>query len=83
MRLHTRMLKRSPLILEEWDDTIWTVMVEKAIVHRDGSITFHFYNGGIITELNDQKPPMISAGRMAESCYSKARNRASRRSRCS
>ena len=29
-------------------------MVEKAIVHRDGSITFHFYNGGVVTELNDQ-----------------------------
>ena len=54
MRLHMRMLKRSPLVMEEWDDTIWTVMVEKAIVHRDGSITFHFYNGGIVTELNDQ-----------------------------
>ena len=54
MRLHMRMLKRSPLVLEEWDDTIWTVMVEKAIVHRDGSITFHFYNGGVVTELNDQ-----------------------------
>lgn len=23
----------------------WTVMVEKAIVHRDKSITFVFYNG--------------------------------------
>ena len=54
MRLHMRMLKRSPLVLEEWDDTIWTVMVEKAIVHREGSITFHFYNGGVVTELNDQ-----------------------------
>ena len=54
MRLHMRMLKRSQLILEEWDDTIWTVMVEKAIVHKGGSITFHFYNGGVITELNDQ-----------------------------
>ena len=53
MRLHIRMLKRSPLVLEEWDDTIWTVMIEKAIVHRDGSITFHFYNGGVILELND------------------------------
>ena len=54
IRLHMRMLKRSPQVLEAWDDTIWTVMVEKAIVHRDGSITFHFYNGGVITELNDQ-----------------------------
>ncbi len=28
----------------EWDDTVWTVMVEKAIVHKDKSITFVFYN---------------------------------------
>ena len=54
IRLHMRMLKRSPQVLETWDDTIWTVMVEKAVVHRDGSITFHFYNGGIVTEMNDQ-----------------------------
>ena len=26
-------------------DTIWTVMVEKAIVHRNGAITFVFKNG--------------------------------------
>lgn len=38
-------LKKQPLVLEEWDDTIWSVMVEKGIVHRDGSITFVFYNG--------------------------------------
>ena len=49
-----RMLKRSPQMLETWDDTIWTVMVEKAVAHRDGSITFHFCNGGIATEMNDQ-----------------------------
>lgn len=34
-----------PLLLDEWNDTIWTVMVEKAVIHRDGQITFVFYNG--------------------------------------
>ena len=43
--LFIRTLKKQPLVLEEWDDTIWTVMVEKAIVHRNGEITFIFYNG--------------------------------------
>jgi len=33
------------MVLDKWDDTIWTVMVEKGIVHRDGHITFVFYNG--------------------------------------
>ena len=44
MSLHIRTLKRSRQVLTEWDDTVWTVMVEKAIIHRDKSITFVFYN---------------------------------------
>ena len=49
MGLHIRTLRKSPMVLHEWDNTIWTVMVEKAIVHRDKSITFVFYNGNEIT----------------------------------
>jgi uncharacterized protein (DUF3084 family) len=45
MSLFIRTLKKNPLVLDKWDDTIWTVMVEKGIVHRDGHITFVFYNG--------------------------------------
>ena len=30
---------------DKWSDTIWTVLVEKAIVHRTGEITFVFKNG--------------------------------------
>ena len=45
MSLHIRTLKKSRQVLTEWDDTVWTVMVEKAIVHKDKSITFIFYNG--------------------------------------
>ena len=30
---------------DKWSDTIRTVMVEKAIVHRTGEITFVFKNG--------------------------------------
>ncbi len=43
-----RTLKKQPKVLDAWDDTIWTLMVEKAIVHRDGSLTFVFYNGSEI-----------------------------------
>ena len=49
MSLFIRTLKKQPDILTEWDDSIWTMMVEKAIVHRDSSITFVFYNGSQIT----------------------------------
>lgn len=45
MALFIRTLKKQPVVLDAWDDTIWTVMVERAIVHRDGTITFVFYNG--------------------------------------
>lgn len=44
-----RTMRRSKIVLTEWDDTIWTVMVEKAVVHRDKTITFHFRNGSEIT----------------------------------
>lgn len=47
--LFIRTLKKNPLILDTWDDTIWTVMVEKGVVHQDKSITFVFYNGTDIT----------------------------------
>lgn len=43
--LFIRTLNKQPLLLDEWDDTIWTVMVEKAIIHRNSEITFVFYNG--------------------------------------
>ena len=45
MSLFIRTLKKQPEILDSWNDTIWMVMVEKAIVHRDGQVTFVFYNG--------------------------------------
>ena len=49
MALFIRTLKKQPVVLDKWDDAIWTVMVEKEIVHRDGRITFVFYNGTEIT----------------------------------
>lgn len=45
MALYIRTLKKQPTVLSEWNDTLWTVMIEKAIVHRNGEITFEFYNG--------------------------------------
>ena len=42
MLLFIRALKKNPLMLETWDDTIWTVMVEKGVVGRNGGIRFVF-----------------------------------------
>ena len=43
--LYIRTLKKQPNVLSELNDTLWTVMVEKAIVHKNGEITFVLYNG--------------------------------------
>ena len=45
MSLFIRTLKKNPQVLNNWDDTIWTVMVERGIVYRNGSVKFVFYNG--------------------------------------
>lgn len=42
---HIRTLKKQSEVMHDWNDTIWTVMVEKAIVHNDEQITFVFQNG--------------------------------------
>ncbi len=48
MSLFIRTLKTNPQALDNWDVTIWTVMVEKGVVHKDKSITFVFNNGAEI-----------------------------------
>lgn len=45
MALYIRTLKKQPEVMHDWNDTIWTVMIEKAIIHKDGQITFVFQNG--------------------------------------
>ena len=48
MALFIRTLKKQPEVLDAWNDTIWTVMVERVLVHRNGGLTFQFYNGSEI-----------------------------------
>ena len=38
-------LKQKESVLDEWNEELWMIMVEKATVNRDKSITFKFYNG--------------------------------------
>ena len=38
-------LDSKPNLLEEFDNDIWSYLIEKAIVNQDGSITFIFNNG--------------------------------------
>lgn len=45
MEQFMREVRKNPAMLDTWDDTIWTVMVKHAIVHRDGDLTFVFAYG--------------------------------------
>ena len=38
-------LKNAPVSLGEWDSQVWSLLLEKGTVYRDGSITFEFRNG--------------------------------------
>ena len=38
-------LSNRPNILEAYDEYIWSYLIDKAVVSRDGSITFNFRNG--------------------------------------
>lgn len=36
-------------LVEEWNESIWNLLVESAVVHIDKTITFKFYGGHEIT----------------------------------
>ena len=38
-------LESRPNVLEAYDEDIWSYLIDKAVVNRDGSITFNFRNG--------------------------------------
>jgi len=42
-------LNQSEDILAEWNERVWMLLVESAIVHRDSRITFKFLNGEEVT----------------------------------
>jgi DNA invertase Pin-like site-specific DNA recombinase len=42
-------LNQSEDILDEWNERVWMLLVDSAIVHRDSRITFKFLNGEEVT----------------------------------
>ena len=42
-------LEKAPTSLAEWDNQVWSLLLEKGKVNRDGSVTFRFRNGKEIT----------------------------------
>lgn len=47
---HIQAIREKPLILEEWDNTLWVIMIDRCIVHRDKTVTFVFRDGMEIRE---------------------------------
>ena len=45
MKTFINNLKKSEDELADWNERIWMLMVESAVVHRDSSITFKFQSG--------------------------------------
>lgn len=45
LNLFLKRLEDAEIMLNEWEDEIWFLMINKAIVHKDKSITFIFLNG--------------------------------------
>jgi len=41
----TENLKNQSMLVDRWDDSLWNLMIEKAVVGKDGSIRFVFNNG--------------------------------------
>lgn len=49
MRAYLEAMKQANSYLDEWSNEMWVLMVNRAIVNRDGSIKFEFMNGQEIT----------------------------------
>lgn len=45
LRIFISELSEKPLVIEEWDGELWVSVLETAMVHKDGRITFLFKNG--------------------------------------
>ena len=43
-------LKNREELLIEFDENLWRTVVEYATVHRDGSMTFQFFDGTEVTK---------------------------------
>ena len=40
---------KQPLVLEQWDDQLWNLLVLKAVVSTDGTVVFTFKGENTIT----------------------------------
>lgn len=49
MKAYLEEIKKADNYLPEWSNDVWMLMVEKATVHRDKTITFRFTSGTVVT----------------------------------
>lgn len=49
MELFIKTIENKPNVIDAWDDNLWILLIKKAIVYHDKSITFVFNNLSEIT----------------------------------
>ena len=47
-------LLKQPLVLEQWDDQLWNLLVQKMVVSGDGTVVFEFKGENKITVKMDK-----------------------------
>ena len=47
-------LLKQPLVLEQWDDQLWNLLVQKMVVSGDGTVVFEFKGENRITVKMDK-----------------------------
>ncbi len=54
LRLFIESLREQPMVLKEWDERLWIMLIGKGTVRRDGGIAFTFKNGAVV-EVGSEK----------------------------
>ena len=58
-------LKSQELILEEWDEQLWNLLVQDVTVYPDKRMVFQFYGGQAITIWGNELASPLETGRLA------------------
>ncbi len=53
VRSFVNAIMEQPLVLEEWDEQLWKIMVSQTTVHSDGRVVFTFRGENTITVRTD------------------------------
>jgi len=49
IKLYIQKLNETDGVISEWDDSLWTLLVDKAVVNNDGTTDFYLKDGNVIS----------------------------------